>query len=192
MSIDNIIDSINNNKSTDQSSLQATGQLPQDVENVMAFAFVLLVEAVDIQSQSSVLKAKGLASNGNAQQRLNSMAAALQFYGVPELKKAYQDIRHTHWHWEFWHNGFHYSTIQKITIHLNDNEIQSAQTKNQQQNKMREGIENQLTLLQQNAQVGESQVNSQINQSAQTTQEAVALTSMLQSLTEKILTKRKG
>ncbi len=185
------VDKINNNKNVNQSALPQASEPSSGIQSVMAYAFVLLVEAVNIQSQSSILKAKGMNFNGDAQIRLNNVAAALQFYDVPELKKEYKDVRHTHWHWQFWDRGFHYSTISKQTVRLNDPEIQAAQMKNQQQNKIRGGIENQLALLQQTAQTGGTQLNNEINRTVQTTQEAQAITQMLQTLTEKIFLNKK-
>ncbi len=171
----------------------ASSKAQQDPENALLWAFMNLVEAVDVQSQSAVIKAKALSANACAQERLNDRLRSITWEDVPNAQCHYTE------HKEYGYrpgpptpNGG--CIVQKyvkadVWTHqtLNRASIDAANAANAQQNKLRADLQGQMNIMQQVAQVSETLVNSNVNEIERTTEEASSILDMLKALTNKIL-----
>lgn len=161
----------------------------------LALAVYLLMEVSNTTAQCAMIHTKGLQQNALAQQDLDDQAAKMQWNGLPQLQinhHQHQTIAKTHWTWKFWqHSGmFLYVTFQKIAsfdTHPNEGLVDQAEAKNQQISGDRTAITQQLNVLQQRAQTGETNVSSFTDESMQAIQEESNLISILQTLTFKAL-----
>ncbi len=176
--------------------------LPKGID-AMALAFLLLLEAASSSAKSAIIRSKQLSGNAKAQQRLDNEAAQLQWNYMPKpqihnhtRRIATPSGKYTRWNgkfWtaKFWEHGmhYHYKKIRRPTI-ANQGQIDQAETKNQQVAEQRETISDKLKVLQQLAQVGETGVNSQVQDSLQSMQEGSNLMQILESLTFKALIRR--
>jgi len=180
------------------SSVTAVSQPPANPSgggtiDPLVVAFYLLMEVANTTCQSAIIHSKQLASNAKAQQMLNNEAAQLQWYSVPKLdstkhREVISDT--THFTWAFWkHDAFLYTTCKTKTFvtHKNQTQVDNAMAKNQRVAAQRQIISDRLTLLQQTAQVGETNVNTSVNESMQSMQEGTDLLHILLSLTFKAL-----
>jgi hypothetical protein len=161
---------------------------PNNSVDAIVLAFYYLMEASNATAQSAIVHSKQLNQNAVAQQNLNNKAAQLQWCYVPELQVDKHSLRKTNTHWtiEFWkHGGFEYVTYQtlKWTTNANGGLVNNAEAQNQQVIAERETIANRLNALQQNAQIGETNVNTFTDASMQTMQETQNVMQILQSLT---------
>lgn len=161
----------------------------------LALAVYLLMEVSNTTAQCAIINTKALQQNALAQQDLDDQAAKMQWSGVPKLQTVHhphQTQANTHWTWKFWeHSGmFCYVTfkhIKSFDTHPNEGLVDQAAAKNQQISADRSTITEQLNVMQQRAQTGETNVNSFTDESMQAIQEESNLVSILQTLTFKAL-----
>lgn len=162
-----------------------------DVSDAVVFAFFLLTESIQIQSESTLNKAKALEANAQAEQSIISKLKELKWNSVPQVQK--KTDRHTHWHSravvtpDGGGTVINYKTYSYTSHVVNGTQIANANAANAEGDKMRQDMQTQLATLQQNAQIGDTMVNSTVNEMTQTTQEASGLATMLKTLTNKIL-----
>jgi len=159
--------------------------------DVMALAYYYLIESATTASETALIQAKQLKANGLAQEQLNKEAAQLQWYYVPDIQVTHHStiVKHTHWTWKFWKNGFHYTTYQRITWTTQKNQatVANDQAKNQQVSAERDYLTQKMSVLQQIASVNETNVNTISDESSQTMQESSQIMDIIQSLTFKAL-----
>lgn len=163
---------------------------PQGIDPLF-LAYYYLMEASNITSLCAVIHSKLLQSNALSQQRLDNQAARMQWYHIPKLieHEHHKRIAHTHWHGSFWNHGFHYTTYKNVTWKTSPNAgaVNDAEAKNQQINADRQILSDKLNVLQQLAQVGETNVSTLTDESMQSMQEGSNLLTILASLTFKAL-----
>jgi hypothetical protein len=173
-----------------------------DGVNVIELAFYYLLEASTTACASAVIHSKLLEKNALSQIRMNNEFAQLQFYSVPELQIDHHviTIKHHHLTWKFWKHDdkgkgwksmlnpfgmFSYVTIEKIdrpTIR-NQGVIDQMGAKNQMIAGQRQTFADRLNVLQQLAQVGETNANNFSDEAMQTMQMGSSLLDILQNLT---------
>lgn len=147
-----------------------------DQDGIMAAYFVIL-EAVSIQQQTAERIAKEYECGIQVQIKLNNQAAQENFVQLT---------------WNQSHvrvpvanaNGHFYmkTTIKKIGSQT----LQTMQMENQQIEKQRNDIANQVMIAQQNAQVDQTQLNTTVNNQQQSTQIDSGLMQMLLQVTNQI------
>lgn len=159
-----------------------------DLVDPLILAFFLLLEASNTSTQSAIIHAKQLNQNAISQQRLNAKAATLRWYSLPIKKENRHSFKSWHghwtWHWEK-HHTFHYWTYKNVVWYTSPNGaiVDEMQTKNEAIAAERQLLADRLTVMQQQAQVGETGVNTINDEAMQTMQEGGNLIQILQSLT---------
>ncbi len=168
----------------------------QDLSNIFTWVYCLLVDSIQTQCDGIKIKAKQLAVNGYDQQRMIDRLNQIKWTNVPTVQKNHHTQRVTHRHKFVNPNGevtfFDTYTFKRWTTIGNQSAIDKANITNSQRNKMRQDVEGGLSVLQQNAEMDEAKVNTDVNQSLTTTQETSSLLDMLKSLTNKILIRQHG
>lgn len=165
-------------------------QNKESTVDIAALVYMYLLDAVTINSHNAVVRAKQLQQNALSQEKMNASAAQLQWYNVPTADIVHQSFYITHHHTDFtMKNGYPvqktWVTRQLIGTHTsfkNQVEVQQAEAKNQQVSLIRETITDRLVVLQQSAQIGESNVNSQSDKAMQAMQEGSQILDILKSL----------
>ncbi len=165
----------------------------------LLLAFYYLLEASNTSDRSAMIHAKQLNQNAQSQQKLNAQLSALRRDSVPSL----QSKHYTDYHWHHYHPGWSFTKLSQPhtnphyriylpweylacttrVTHPNQNAVDQAQAVNQELSVQRQMLSDKMTVLQQNAQVKESQVNSISDEAMQTSQEGSHLIQILQSLT---------
>ena len=153
------------------------GPLPGSVDPLV-LAFFMLLEASNTSDKSAMLHAKQLNQNAQDQQKLNAQLGAIERDSVPSLQTKHHTTYICHYYFFFW-----YFTKKTWVTHPNQDAVDQAQAVNQQLSVQRQMLSDKMTVLQQNAQVKESQVNSISDEAMQTAQEGSSLLQTLQSLT---------
>lgn len=211
MNINPVLDSLEQEKEmaaivpAGQSSSSADGQ-----GDILAIAFMLLMEASSISTDTAQIHAKQLQQNALSQQRLNAQEQEDHFEAVPSkiidhhtvtFHTQHTSCRHqrtkppgTGWWWSW--NRFQggnwrrrWETTRRVSHNTcpNQGAIDQVNARNQEISSDRMKLADQLSILQQGAEIGESQVNTITNEAMQTAQEGVNLLQILQSLTFKAL-----
>lgn len=165
--------------------------------NLMEVIFALLVEEANITAANSEIRAKGLQKNALSQQRLEKEAEELQWNYIPKEQVRHRTVvYHTKkWRWTWWgkfHRPCWYrrTKVVKQTYVANQGAIDAAQSKNQKVAALRQEISEQLSVDQQEAQVKETNLNSQLDIVTQILQESSQLMDILKSLTFKALLRK--
>lgn len=156
----------------------------QGSPDVLMLAYLYLVIAANCSADTALTKAKELKANGLEQQNLNNDISALKWVTVSEQK-----VQHNHhgtWVLPHWWSHWTYKTWW-TTQFLNKTQIAEQQSQNQQVFAERGAIQDQLTVLQQNASIGQTNVSTQTQESVQSMQESSSLLDMVQNLTFKAL-----
>ena len=167
----------------------AANLLPPHVD-VLFLAFMAILTAMNDQQKVAQTQAKQLQANAAQQIKLNDQEEAINFYQLTEneLYRISRQKRYTYNQ----NGGIDGGPPKKIPIYSNvkvpiPNAAFKVQTMNQQQEKIRDGLTNQMLMLRQNAQIAESQVNSTVDQSEQAAQEGSTLLQMLVTITNHIM-----
>ena len=151
----------------------------------LVLAFFYLLEASNTSDQSALLHAKQLGQNAAAQQKLNAEIENLKRDTVPALQNKYRTTYIWHYYFIFWY--LTKETTHTIIGHPNQQAVNQAQMDNQETSVQRQMLTDKMAVLQQNAQVKESQINSITDEAMQTAQEGTGLLQMLQNLTYQAL-----
>ena len=163
------------------------GSSSQNNVDPLLLAFYYLLQASNLSSDSALIHAKQINQNALSQEKLNARLGELQNYSVPTLQKNHHTTHISHWTWKFWKHGFHYHITKTWTTVANQGAVDQSQAKNQEISAQRQMLTDQMTLLQQTAQVSEANVNSIGNEAMQSIQEGTNLLQILQSLTYQAL-----
>lgn len=176
----------NHAKNTQEASNAGNG-----VSDALVYAYFLLVDSMNIQAASALTHAKALAANAYSQNRIISKQKQIDWKSLPkeQIQKHHKKHRTRTIYSAIMHEHIRptkhkkHSPVKQV---LNQGQIDAVNMANEEANKLRQDLQGQLSLLQQNAQVGETMVSTVINQSVQTTQESSSILDMLKSLTNRI------
>lgn len=162
-----------------------SSDVPGGDTNVLLWAFSMLIDSISTQLQSSVVKAKGLAANGAQQEKVNNSLCNVSNAPVPSLKYHETKITHKHYHMfqHFTWTTYTYTYNKRL---LNGTAVQLAQMKAEQENAIRQNLQNQAAVLQQNAQGQAAMVDSLGQSTLQSTQGASYYLQTLQTISQQI------
>lgn len=135
----------------------------------LIFAYMEIFKSVQLDHETAVTQAKAVAVNAQQQELMIGAEANCNF----------QTLR---WSQMFTHNKK--GEILKKTVSQTD--IDKLQTANQEVSAIRGVIADQITVLRQNAQMNETNLNSVVNESQQSVQQGGSLMQMLVSLTNQV------
>jgi hypothetical protein len=136
----------------------------------MVIVVYYLIDAATTTDRTAVIHSKQLNQNASQQQLLNEEESGLKFAPVPTL------IANKH---TITVNG----KKQTYYTYPNQDAIDNANAVNQEILAQRQRASDQLTLLQQTAQIGESGVNNTTNEASQTMQEDQYIVQIVRTLT---------
>lgn len=179
------IQAIENAKALDKSSQSNIS--PTDT---LLLVIMSIMDAVNIGQERANLQAKQLCVNANAQMSLNNQAQGIAIVAITE-NEAYQikTVKIKHSNQTMGDRGFvnHHVwyTTQKQKI-AQPNAVEQIQTQNQKNESLRDGISNQVLLLRQIAQVGESQINSTMDTDQQSVSMAAGILQLLITITNQV------
>lgn len=149
---------------------------PQQID-ALVYAAMLIFDSVQTDHETARIQAKGLEVNAEAQNRLINREAQLNF----------ETLRWT----EMFSNkmilnadgpNFTHLTIKKVAQTV----LSDLSTKNQEISAVRGIMEDQITLMRQEAQVKQAGLNSVLNEDQQAVQQRTSLMQMLTQLTNQI------
>lgn len=145
------------------------GQEPNVQVDPLLFAYMEIFKSVQLNHDTAITQAKMIAVNAQQQEQMINIEANVNF----------QTLR---WSQMFTHNkkGL---TIKKT---VSQTDIEKLQTSNQEISAIRGVIADQITVLRQNAQMNETNLNSVVNESEQSVQQGGSLMQMLVSLTNQV------
>lgn len=212
ISLVNNIDTQNSKKANLESKKSNNGHSPSI--NVMAVIFMYLTKTSTILSDTAIIKAKQMRENSKNQIALNKQAAALSWTPVPKLNKKEKVIGHK---WVFNIEGkkttvyskaaaylliatltatagVHFSVkevpIKQTTIE-NQAAVSRAQTANEEVAAKRKVLNQKMQVLQQQASIHETEINTISDESAQVGKAGSLFQTEINDLTFKALMRPK-
>ncbi|MCB1180604.1 MAG: DUF720 domain-containing protein [Chlamydiia bacterium] len=129
-----------------------------DQMDAIYMAYFLILQSVNLQNDTAAIQAKSLQVNAIEQVQLNQEQEKIQYVTIPANLKGEA---------------------------LNE-QIPKFQAQNQEIEAERQGISNNLLLLRQNAQVGETKIDTSVNNVEQSVQEGAGLLHMLVNISNQI------
>ncbi len=160
----------------------------------MVACFLVLLDMATTTAKGAIVHTKELSQNASAQKALNSEQAAIPFVSIPKAQRNKHTWWTHHWGWYEWKKGW---WVWKIlwTNHVmittqNKLTIQNDMAKNQGTEAQRAIISQQLGALQQDAQVGETNINQSTDSSMEQQHEANHILDMVKDFTNKLLMNR--
>ena len=151
-----------------QGASKSPGQGSGDKVDPLLLAYMEIFQSVQLSHKTAEIQAKSIAINAQQQEKMINIEAGINF----------QTLR---WSQMFTHkNGL---SVRKTVLQT---DIEKLQTHNQEISAIRGVIADQITVLRQNAQMNETNLNSVVNESQQSVQQGGSLMQMLVSLTNQI------
>lgn len=211
MHINTVLDSVEQERAMEAITAPGQSSSPSDEQgDILAITFMLLMEASTISSHTAQIHAKQLEQNALSQQRLNAQEQHDHFSEIPsKIIDHHTQVYHTQhsscrhqrqrptgtgwwWSWNRFQGGDwrrRWVTTRRVSHNTcpNQGAIDQANARNQEISADRMRLADQLSILQQGANIGEAQVNTISNEAMQTAQEGSNLLQILQSLTFKAL-----
>lgn len=154
----------------------------------MIIAYLALLDTENISTQSTMVKAKELASNAAKQEQLNREAAQLKWSEIPKEQVNWHEKTIAYWttSWNIMSGFFHHKKVWYPT-YPNQNAIAQAEMNNQLEMTLRQQYSNSMTVLEQSAKVQTSEISTQADEGIQALKELTNIMLILQSLTFKAL-----
>ena len=134
----------------------------------LLLAYMEIFQSVQLNHQTAQIQAKAIAVNAQQQEEMINIEAGINF----------QTLR---WSQMFTHKDG--KVIEKTVSAVDINKLQTA---NQEISAIRGVLADQITVLRQNAQMNETNLNSVVNESQQSVQQGGSLMQMLVSLTNQV------
>lgn len=159
--------------------------------DALLLAYFCLVDAATTSSESAEIRAKEMQGNAKAQQILNQEQANLHFNSIPAVQRTYHTTK-VHVTNVYWTQGGGFFETQhtytkRIAHTINNAQIMNAQAANTRIAAERQGLSDQMTVLQQGAQISATGINTVEDEAMQSIQEGSNLMQILESLTFKAL-----
>lgn len=157
----------------------------QGVNDILAWAFSLLVDSVKVHNKSAEIHAQGLQSIADEEKKLNNQLADMKYNQIPAAQKKKEDHKTQNpWFWAGdWHRFWKHHRTEHTT---NQAQINSAIDANSEVDKQRQTIEGKESVLQQSSQSGAASINTLVDAGMQANQQASNTLDMLSSITRQI------
>lgn len=168
----------------------------------LLLAYMYIFESVQTGRETAQIQAKSLENNVEAQNKMIREEATKNFYVLRNSqlynKVTKTRVQHktwdpgcpgTHWippHWNYWYTTHAIQTRWVGKKDVDPDVLAKLEENNQQISATRGIIESQITVLRQDAQIKETNLNSSIDEDQQAIQEGASLMQMLVSLTNQI------
>lgn len=160
------------------------GKDPAKHPNAMMLAYLCLIEAENICTKTSMLKAKELANNASMQEKLNKESSQLHWAQIPSDKANHHEKTVTYWTFSTtWLSFQDHKKQVHWTTYPNQDAIAQAEVKNQLQMAVLQENSNQLNVLEQSAKVGMTDASVEANKGIQALSEASNIMQIVESLT---------
>lgn len=165
-------------------------------QKINSFVLVIaaLIQSMNVQQENESIQCKQLSSNAQAQEQLNNQQASFVLQVFTQGME-YQKVKMTNRHSELCTAPNDPAGVNKVwythktMIIKHSSAMYNLNISNEKSECVRNCISNQILLLRQNAQIGESQLNSSVDQSQQTAQEGVSFMQMLVTIVNLMIQK---
>lgn len=150
---------------------------PNNQESALLFAYMEILQSVNLNHETASIQAKELQNNAQAQENIIAQEGNFAFLTLPQSQLFTTKV-------ELSSTG----AAQNVQIPktVSASVLQNFQEKNQVVSSVRTVFEDQLTVMRQNAQISETNLNTVMNEDQQSVQEGSSLMQMLVSLTNQI------
>ncbi len=141
---------------------------PYDKIDPLLLAYMEIFQSVQLNHQTAEIQAKSVAVNAQQQEQMINVEAGINF----------QTLR--------WSQMFTHKKGKTVKKPVSQTDIEKLQSTNQEVSAIRGVIADKITVLRQNAQMNETNLNSVVNESQQSVQQGGSLMQMLVSLTNQV------
>lgn len=173
-----------------QASSDSTTSAKIIQDNIIFFAFFLILDASNLRQQTLSLHSKQLQANADAQIGLDNQLKNIQFYNLVSALYKTKRITIAHTHAMVSPNGvetYTTYTYKYTKVNINETAVVQQQMRNQRQNQIRQTVEGNLMAMRQEAEGQVARLNNNSNQEMQSIQEDAEILQILQQLTIKIM-----